>query len=436
MFSLALLASLLLTCHRADALNNSVQKLPRLGYNTWNAFACNINSSVVLGQAQIMKTSGLLDAGYTAVHLDDCYANLNRTDGKIVANATKFPDGMKNFTNSIKALGFETGIYSDSGWLTCGGYPGSFNNEATDVETFAEWGFEYLKYDNCYIPFDSVTRQNELGRYQRMAEAIAAYAKKTKTLPISLALCEWGWQQVQLWGKTVAQSWRVDDDIEPFWSSIASIINQASFIAPQSDFYGHNDLDMLQVGNTVNGGNLTIEEARSHFTAWALLKSPLLIGTDLKTIGKDYLNILLNKEIIAINQDPVVGASITPFRWGINPDLVSNSSHPAQYWSGQTQTGVVFMLLNTLDTPAPLSFNLTESWAIRAGRQYHVRDLWAHTDNGTAVRNLTVTVPGHGVAALLLTDAGDEPASAGLENECAVWSQCSTHNGTRLDIPA
>lgn len=173
----------------------------------------------------------------------------------------------------------------------------------------------------------------------------------------------------------------------------------------------------------------------------------------LRAIEPEYLEILKNKEIIDINQDPVVGESITPFRWGINvrsiqtshylisspnrvrlsqPDWVSNTTHPAQYWSGNTKDGVVFMLINTLDEASPMFFNLTESWAIRAGRQYSVRDLWAHTDNGTAVRNLTVTVPAHGVSALLLKDAGDEPAAAGDYNECAVWWQCTAEDGTRV----
>lgn len=102
------------------------------------------------------------------------------------------------------------GIYSDSGWYTCGGFPGSWGNEAVDINTFHQWGFEYLKYDNCAIPFDSITRQNELGRYQIMANAIAALARKTNSPPFSLALCEWGWQQVQIWGRTVGQSWRVN----------------------------------------------------------------------------------------------------------------------------------------------------------------------------------------------------------------------------------
>ncbi|KAF7798480.1 hypothetical protein EIP86_009701 [Pleurotus ostreatoroseus] len=152
---------------------------------------------------------------------------------------------------------------------------------------------------------------------------------------------------------------------------------------------------------------------------------------DLSAITPDILGILTNKEILAINQDPVQGTSISPFRWGINPDWTSNSTHPAQYWSGPSENGTVFMLLNTLDEPATMFFNLTESPWIRAGRQYSVRDLWTHTDNGTAVRNFTATdVPAHGVVALLLKDAGNEPA--GIYPACSVWYQCIDQNGTHV----
>jgi len=189
----------------------------------------------------------------------------------------------------------------------------------------------------------------------------------------------------------------------------------------------NNDMDMLQLGN----GGLTFDEAKSHWTAWALMKSPLLIGTNLSAITSDILGILKNTEVLAINQDPVVGESISPFRWGINPDWTSNSSFPAQYWSGPTQSGTVFMLLNTLNEPATMFFNLTESPWIRAGRQYSVRDLWTHTDNGTAVRNFTATdVPAHGVVALLLKDAGNEPS--GIFPACSVWFQCTDQNGTHV----
>jgi len=258
-----------------------------------------------------------------------------------------------------------------------------------------------------------------------MADALAQVGQNTGT-QIAYSLCEWGWNQVWLWGASMGHSWRTTDDISPNWNSITSIINFNSFITQATDFYGHNDMDMLQLGN----GDLTYDEARSHFTAWALMKSPLLIGMNLSAITPDILDILTNREILAINQDQVVGTSISPFRWGKNPDWTSDSSFPAQFWSGATQDGTVFMLLNTLDQPANLTFNLTESPFIWAGHQYSVRDLWAHTDNGTAIRNFTANgTPPHGVVALLLKDAGDEPA--GLF-PCSIYVQCIDQNGTHV----
>jgi len=226
----------------------------------------------------------------------------------------------------------------------------------------------------------------------------------------------------------VGNSWRADGDITDTWDSIASIINLASFITGYTNFYGRNDIDILEVGN----GELTYEENKAHFTAWALLKSPLLIGTNLSAASPEIIEILTNTEILAINQDPTVGTSVSPFRWGINADWTSNSSYPAQYWSGLSENGTVVMLLNTLDEPADMFFNLTESPWIRAGRQYSVRDLWTHTDNGTAIRNFTAAaVPPHGAVALLLQDAGDEPD--GILPLCAVYYQCASENGTQVD---
>lgn len=376
-----------------------------------------------------MKSLGLQDAGYTHVNLDDCWAEKNRSaEGLLVPNSERFPSGFNNMTAQLHALGFEAGIYGDSGWLTCAGYPGSYSNELLDATTYQNWGFDYLKYDNCYIPFDDVIREGTFGKYQRMSDAIAELSLTSRQPPLIFSLCEWGWSQVWIWGAQVGNSWRVDGDIESNWPALASIINLASFITQGTDFYGRNDMDILEVGN----GNLTYDENKSHFTAWALFKSPLLIGTNLSAASPEIVEILSNREILAINQDPVVGTSISPFRWGLNADWTSNDSYPAQYWSGPSENGTVVMLLNTLDEPANMFFNLTESPWIRAGRQYAVRDLWTHTDNGTAVRNFTATdVPAHGVVALLLQDAGDEPA--GIYPLCSVYYQCSSENGTLVD---
>ncbi|VDC05669.1 unnamed protein product [Peniophora sp. CBMAI 1063] len=410
-----------------QGLSNGVAKLPVLGYNTWNAYQCNIDQDLIVETAHLMQKLGLQDAGYSYVNIDDCWSSKNRSEsGDLVPDPIRFSRGMKSLTSEIHALGFKAGIYGDSGWKTCGGYPGSYDHEEQDAKLlFADWAFDYLKYDNCYIPFDDVTRQGIIGKYDRMVDALKTVRAAHTGKPVVFSLCEWGWSQVWLWGAEQGHSWRITGDIAASWPALAAIINANSFITQATNFYGHNDMDMLQLGN----GGLTYDEAKSHFTAWALLKSPLLIGTNLSAITDDVLDILTNREILAINQDPVIGTSLSPFSWGINPDWTYNETFPAQYWSGPSENGTVFMLLNTLDEPADMFFNLTQSPWMRAGRQYSVRDLWSHTDNGTAVRNFTAeAVPAHGIVALLLKDAGDEPD--GIYPDCAVWYQCSTENGT------
>ncbi|EIW78697.1 glycoside hydrolase family 27 protein [Coniophora puteana RWD-64-598 SS2] len=419
-------AALLVYASAAVALNNGVAKLPVLGFNTWNAYHCDISQELVLQQAQYMKTLGLLDAGYTQFNLDDCWGVTNRSSsGEIQYNTTLFPD-MNNYTATLNSMGFKAGIYSDSGWQTCAGYMGSFDHEDQDAATFQSWGFDYLKYDNCAIPFDDDVQQNILGKYQRMQDALEKVANSTGTTFV-FSLCEWGWSQVWLWGASVGHSWRIDEDISPYWSSLTSIINQLSFVNFGSQFYGHNDLDILEIGN----GNLTYDESKTHFTVWAFAKSPLLISADLSSISQENVEILTNSEILAISQDNVYGQSVSPFRWGLNPDWTTNVTYPAQYWSLPSENGTVIMLINTLDDSADMFFNLTESPWLRAGIQYSVRDLWSHTDNGTAVRNYTAaSVPSHGVAALLFTEAGPEPQ--GLFPPCAGEDlhNCMAENGT------
>ncbi|KAJ7198386.1 glycoside hydrolase family 27 protein [Mycena pura] len=407
------------TTHRSAAVTR-VGRLPVMGYNTWNAYhvrtffsfdsnlnehQCGINETVILETASLIKSLGLADVGYNHVNIDDCYSEKQRNaNGDIVEDKERFPSGMRWLTDHIHSLGL------DAGWFTCALYPGSFQNEERDVKLFREeWGFDLLKYDNCAVPFDEITRENIIGRYTRMANAIAAQAKASGKPPLLLSLCEWGNEQPWLWARRLGQSWRTTGDIAPKWASVASIINQNSFISWASDFYGHGDMDMVCVARTsVFHLKLTLADA-----------SP------------ETLEILKNTEIIAINQDPVVGTALTPFRWGLNPNWTPDARFPAQYWSGESENGTVIMMLNTRDEPAHMFFSLTESPWLRAGRQYFVRDLWSHTDNGTAVRNISVrNVPPHGVVALLLRDAGDEPA--GLEPRCAVHEWCMDKNGTMV----
>ena len=279
--------------------------------------------------------------------------------------------------------------------------------------------------------------ENEYGRYLRMANAIdEVYAKYNETPPI-YSLCQWGWENPMNWAPRIAQAWRIDADIKPWWSSIATILwlQSSSYLA--TNFYQHGDMDILEVGNSDQGnpvGNLTFAEEKTHFTAWALLKSHLLIGTDLSNATNQTVGILSNEELIQINQDPNEGAALAPFRIGIQDDksiIDYSATNPPPYWAGNSSWGPVFMIINTANKTQTMAFNLTENWAIRAGHQYTVRDMWAHKDVGIAVRNWTVTLGAHDVAALLMKDAGPELGTLNLP--CAppfLLHQCASSNGS------
>jgi len=194
------------------ALNNGVGKLPKMGYDTWNAFQCDYDEAKVIAQAEVMVKTGLVKAGYNSIILDDCYTLKNRSSaGALVADPAKFPKGLKHFSSTIKAMGISASAYSDNGYETCAGYPGSYGHEVQDLETWTSWGFSYLKYDNCYIPFDSITQENMYGRYQRMANAISEVAAKTKSTPIQLSPMRMGMATALDMGKAplavVAHQW-------------------------------------------------------------------------------------------------------------------------------------------------------------------------------------------------------------------------------------
>ncbi|KAJ3778727.1 glycoside hydrolase family 27 protein [Lentinula raphanica] len=358
------------------SLHNGVGKLPFMGYNTWNAYHCDIDEDLILTTANLMKSLGLAELGYQHMNIDDCWAEKNRSaSGDLVANATRIYESAPIFV--IFRNSFLSSCPKQQDSLLCSSLyaNGEENNHGFGQESSGKLG----------------ERPMTLTPIGNILLASSTRIRSSPGLPISMDTMIW-----------------------------TSVMNPDSFYPFYLTYIGHSHR-----GN----GNLTFDEAKSHFTAWSLMKSPLLIGTDLTVVTNETLEVLMNPEIIAINQDHVVGTSISPFRWGINPDWTFNATHPAQYWSGESQNGTIFMLLNVLDEPADMFFNLTESPWINAGRQYSVRDLWTHTDNGTAVRNFTAeAVPAHGVVALLMKDAGPEPA--GTQPPCARPEWCIDQNGT------
>ena len=278
-----------------------VSLTPPLGWNSWNTFGEDINEEVVMGSADILIESGLADCGYNYIVIDDCWALKERgEDGRMVPDPVKFPHGMKYVADYIHSKGLKFGMYSCAGAHTCAGYPGSFDHEFIDAKTFAEWGIDYLKYDYCFHPF--TIAGNVL--YKRMAVALANSGRD-----ILFSACSWGADETKKWIKeTGANMWRTTGDINDSWRSIRELSLVAGDAIKHGSINCFPDMDMLVTG--MNGkGNVgfagcTPEEYRTHFSLWALLGSPLMIGCDIRSMDDATRETLMNKEVLAINQDP------------------------------------------------------------------------------------------------------------------------------------
>jgi len=411
---------------------DGVGKLPALGWNSWNAFACNVDEAKIMTAANEVVSLGLKDAGYEYVNIDDCWSvksGRSNVTGQIIPDPVKFPDGISGLATKVHALGLKIGIYSSAGTETCGGYPASIGHEFLDASTFAAWGIDYLKYDNCYVPNNwtdtyvacvpdssndndfpngtcTVTNQtapagydwstsNTAQRYRNMRDALLAQNRT-----ILYSLCEWGQADVEVWGNATGNSWRMSGDITPYWSWVAEILNENSFLLNSVNYWGHNDADMLEIGN----GNLTMAESRSHFAFWAAMKSPLIIGTALDALAPAKVDILKNAALLAFSQDPVYGAPATPFRWGVNPDWTFNGSFPAEYWAGKSSNGTLLLMLNTLGHNATREAAWTEipQLGARWGSAYQVTDVWTGRDLGCLEGGVWARLESHDTAAYLI----------------------------------
>ena len=282
---------------------------PPMGWNSWNTFAENIDEKLIRDTADIIVEKGLDKLGYNYVIIDDCWAEKTRDkNGRLVPDKKKFPSGMKALSDYIHSKGLKFGMYSCAGTLTCAGYPSSFEYEFIDANTFAEWGVDYLKYDFCFKP--EYVQGKTL--YRRMGAALANCGRD-----IFFAACSWGAEKTHEWIRsTGAGSWRSTGDIFDNWESVKKIILQqvdrsgeycGAGAMPFGGLGCFNDMDMLIVG--MNGkGNVgltgcTFQEYKLHFSAWALFASPLIIGCDVRSMDETTRKILLNRDVIAVNQD-------------------------------------------------------------------------------------------------------------------------------------
>ncbi|GKU98531.1 hypothetical protein SLEP1_g11524 [Rubroshorea leprosula] len=362
-------------------LANGVARTPPMGWNSWNHFQCHIDEGIVKASADALVSTGLAALGYNYVNIDDCWAEDQRDwEGNLRANSTSFPSGIKALADYVHARGLKLGIYSDAGYRTCSKrMPGSLGHEDQDARTFAEWGVDYLKYDNCY--HDGSKPQN---RYAKMSEALLNVNR-----PILYSICEWGEENPATWAGLYGNAWRTTGDINGTWASLISI-------ADANDIWGRyagpgrwNDPDMLEVGN----GGMNLEENRSHFSIWALMKAPLLIGCDIRSASRETLKILGNKEVIDVNQDSL----------GVQGRKI-RSKAALEVWAGPLSGGrVVVVLWNRSQSKAPISVGWREI-GLSPSNPVIVRDLWM---NSTVSQNkryrLTANVAPHACKMYVLT---------------------------------
>ena len=280
-----------------------VAQTPPMGWNSWNFFAEKVTDADVRAAADALVSSGMKDAGYIYVNIDDTWEGQRDADGVIHTNS-KFPD-MKALADYVHSKGLKIGIYSSPGPKTCAGYEGSLGHEAQDAKTYAGWGMDYVKYDLCsFIPavMQKQAPHDPAAQMQLMQQAYdrMSHALRSTGRPMVLSMCQYGWDAVWEWGASVGGNlWRTTGDINPTWGRIAEI----GFSQDGLEQYagpGHwNDPDMLEVGN----GRLNLAEDRSHFSLWAILAAPLLAGNDLSHMKPEVSAILTNRAVIAIDQD-------------------------------------------------------------------------------------------------------------------------------------
>ena len=402
-----------------SAVNNGLAKTPQMGWNNWNSLGCDVSESLLLTTSRKLLDYGLRDVGYNYVVLDDCWSDGRDAEGYLRIDKQKFPHGMKTIADKLHQDGFLYGMYSSAGEMTCARYEGSLDHEKEDAESFASWDVDYLKYDNCYHMGRFGYPQVSFDRYNAMAKALKATGRK-----ILYSLCNWGEDSVHTWGMSIANSWRVSGDIYDSFDrpdelcsctnaqdphciapgshcSVMRIINRVAPYVDRGQSGGWNDLDMLEVGH----GGMSFEEYKSHFSMWAALKSPLLIGTDLRHLDAPALSILNNPAVIAVNQDPL-GRSVMLRKRDLNVKKNHWGGGETQVWAGPLYpSDQLVVFLNAADEDMEMSITLDEVFveeglggsAPQLKEAWDMYDLWENMMDDKTAQHIIDTAP-HGVS--------------------------------------
>jgi alpha-galactosidase len=302
-FAAIALASLFNSNVIAQGSSSQVAQTPPMGWNSWNFFAEKVADKDIRAAADNLVATGMKDAGYIYVNIDDTWEGERDATGLLHTNS-KFPD-MKALADYVHSKGLKIGIYSGPGTKTCGGFAASLDHEAQDAKMYADWGIDYLKYDLCSFIPDVMEKQAPNDKTEQMRIMFKAYEKMGSALkatgrPIVFSLCQYGWDAPWEWAPAIGgNSWRTTGDISPDWDRIYAILSQQEGLEKYAGKGHWNDPDMLEVGN----GKLSLAENRSHFSMWAMVASPLLAGNDLPNMKPEIKEILTNKDVIAIDQD-------------------------------------------------------------------------------------------------------------------------------------
>ena len=376
--------ALLLALPRTMAQTPSVAATPPMGWNSWNHFARKIDDATVRAQADAMVSSGMRDAGYVYVNIDDTWEGERDAQGFIHSNE-KFPD-MKALADYVHGKGLKIGIYSTPGPKTCAKFEGSYGHEEQDAQTYAAWSIDYLKYDLCGLRDIMKSAESPEAAHKMM---VNAYVKMRDALrktgrPIVYSLCQYGNDAVWQWGASVGGNlWRTTGDIKDNYARMEQIgfsqAGLAKFAGP-----GHwNDPDMLEVGN----GGMNADEYRTHMSLWAILAAPLLAGNDLTSMSPENIALLTNREVIAIDQD----------RAGKQGDRI-RAEGPMEIWARTLADGSRAVgLFNRHPQPMEMQVDFRELGFKGAVK---VRDIWAAKDLGLIQSSYQTSVPGHGVVLL------------------------------------
>ena len=354
--------------------DGGLAKTPPMGWNSWNHFHATIDDAAVRGIADALVSSGMKNAGYLYVNIDDTWEGTRDANGNIQSNS-KFPD-MKALADYVHSKGLKIGIYSSPGPKTCAGYEGSYLHEAQDAKTWASWGIDYVKYDWCSASV-MFKPEDEHAVYQIMGDALRATGR-----PIVFSLCQYGQQSVQTWGAQVGGNlWRTTGDISDTWQSMSRLGFDLQTALTDFSGTGHwNDPDMLEIGN----GGMTDTEYQTHMSLWSMLAAPLLAGNDPRTMSPATHDNLTNSEVIAIDQDK-----------GGHQGYRVTKDGDKEVWARPLANGDLAVgLFNRGDSAATIAAGWSD---LKLSGKHKVRDLWQHKDLGSMTDSFSADVPSHGV---------------------------------------